>query len=290
MHNVLIPIVPYVFMCICTYLRSLYCALCSLPIVTPPPFPGYRCYMIYTKLHICRLVQCINVSYCASVCNVLCAHRFLLCLCIYASFYVTCSVSCTFCAYVFCAPSQLSPRILFLYTVDMHKLSVCRFSNLRRLGSFSSACIDSVGTCLVGLLFTPLRLHLPSFFLAYHRALPLPLTVSTVLKTDLFTLLFIRWCPHDPRIDACAEVTVEVDHAFVSSPSLSRPCVAETCFTYRRSHRGSCRDTCGVQPRSSFHCQSRPYSEWNFFFSGPFYMYSTLVSYRTRHAYYHASS
>ena len=141
---------------------SLYCALCFLPLVTPPTFPGYR-YMIFTKLHICRLVQFINVSYWASVCNVLCAHRFLLCLSLYASFYITCSVSCTFCAYVFCAPSQLSPRIPFLYTVDMHTLSVCRFSNLRRLGRFSSDCIDSGGTCLEGLLFTPLRLHLPSF-------------------------------------------------------------------------------------------------------------------------------
>ena len=99
-------------------------------------FPKYH-YMIYNKLHICRLVQCINVSYWASVGNVLCAPRFLLCLSLNASFYVTCSVSCTFCAYVICAPSQLSPRIPFLYTVDMHTLSVCLFSNLRRLGRFS---------------------------------------------------------------------------------------------------------------------------------------------------------
>ena len=216
MHNVLIPLVPYVFTCICTYFRSLYCALCSLPIVTPPTFPGYRCYMIYTKLYICRFVQCINVSYCASVCNVLCAHRFLLCLSIYAYFYVTCSVSGTFCAYVFCAPSQLSPRIPFLYTVDMHELSVCRFSTLRRLGRLSSYCIDSVGTCLEGLLFTPLRLlHLPSFFLAYHPSLPLPLTVSTVLKTNLFTHLFIRRFPHEPRTDACAEVRLDADQKIV---------------------------------------------------------------------------
>ena len=81
----------------------------------------------YTKLHICRLVQCITVSYWASVGTVLCAPRFLLCISLYASFFVTCSVSCTFCVYVLCAPSHLSPRIPFLYTVVWHTLSVCRF-------------------------------------------------------------------------------------------------------------------------------------------------------------------
>ena len=153
---------PTVFTCICTYLRSLYCALCSLPRVTPPAFPGCR-YMIFTELHICRLVRCINVSYWASVGTVFCAPRFLLCVSLYASFYVTCSVSCTFCVYVLCAPSHLSPRIPFLYTFVMHTLSVCCFSNLRRFGRVSSDCIDSIGTCLEGLLFTSLRLHLPSF-------------------------------------------------------------------------------------------------------------------------------
>ena len=115
----------------------------------------------YTKLHICRLVQCITVSYWASVGTVLCAPRFLLCISLYASFFVTCSVSCTFCVYVICAPSQLLPRIPFLYT--WHTLSVCRFSTLRRFGRFASDCIDSIGICLEGLLFTSLRLHLPSF-------------------------------------------------------------------------------------------------------------------------------
>ena len=67
------------------------------------------------------------------------------------------------CVYVICAPSHLSPHIPFLYTVVMHTLSICRFSNLRWLGRFSSDCIDSIGTCLEGLLFTSLRLHLPSF-------------------------------------------------------------------------------------------------------------------------------
>ena len=119
--------------------------------------------------------------------------------------------------YLLCVCILCSFTIVSLHTVDVHKLSVCRFSILRRLGRFSSACIDSVGTCLVGLVFTPLRLHLPSFFVG--------------------ALVFlIRRCLHDPHIDACAEVTVEVDHASVSSPSLSRPCVAETCFTPRRSH------------------------------------------------------
>ena len=83
-------------------------------------------------------------------------------------FFVTCSVSCTFCVYVICAPSHLSPRIPFLYTVVMHTvvmhtLSVCRFSTLQQFGCFSSDCIDSIGPCLEGLLFTSLRLHLPSF-------------------------------------------------------------------------------------------------------------------------------
>ena len=82
----------------------------------------------YTTLHICRLVQCITVSYWASVGTVLCAPRFLLCISLYASFFVTCSVSCTFCVYVICAPSHLAPRIPFLYTVVRHTLSVCHSS------------------------------------------------------------------------------------------------------------------------------------------------------------------
>ena len=123
----------------------------------------------YTKLHICRLVQCITVSYWASVGTVLCAPRFLLCISLYAFFFVTCSVSCTFCVYVICAPSRLSPRIPFLYTVVRHTLSVCRFSTLRRFGRFASDCIDSIGTCLEGLLFTSLRLHLPSLAHARFR-------------------------------------------------------------------------------------------------------------------------
>ena len=123
----------------------------------------------YTKLHICRLVQCITVSYWASVGTVLCAPRFFLCISLYASFFVTCSVSCTFCLYVLCAPSHLSPHILFLYTVVRHTLSVCRFSTLRRFRRFASDCIDSIGTCLEGLLSTSLRLHLPSLAHARYR-------------------------------------------------------------------------------------------------------------------------
>ena len=97
----------------------------------------------YTKLHSCRLVQCITVSYWASVgpvplvfyCASVFTHLFF--------FFVTCSVSCTFCVYVLCAPSHLAPRIPFLYTVVRHTLSVCCFSTLRRFGRFASDCIDT---------------------------------------------------------------------------------------------------------------------------------------------------
>ena len=130
---------PTIFTRICTYLRSLYCALCSFLRVTPPALPGYR--YDYTTLHICRLVQCITVSYWASVGPVplvfYCASVFT------HLFFVTCSVSCTFCVSVLCAPSHLAPRIPFLYTVVQHTLSVCRFSTLRRFGRFASDCIDT---------------------------------------------------------------------------------------------------------------------------------------------------
>ena len=159
---------PNVFTCLCTFLSSLCCALCPFPRVTPPAFAWVPLYD-YTKLHICRRVQCITVSYWASVGPVLCAPRFLLCISLYASFFVTCSVSCTFCVYVICAPSHLAPRIPFLYTVVSHTLSVCRFSTLRRFGRFASDCIYTIGTCLEGLLFTSLRLHLPSLAHARFR-------------------------------------------------------------------------------------------------------------------------
>ena len=80
------------------------------------------------------MYYCILLGLCRS-----CAPRFLLCI----SLYVTCSMSCTFCVYVICAPSQLAPRIPFLYTVVKHTLSVCSFSTLRRFGRFASDCIDT---------------------------------------------------------------------------------------------------------------------------------------------------
>ena len=45
--------------------------------------------------------------------------------------------------YVICAPSQLAPRIPFLYAVVRHTLSVCSFSTLRRFGRFASDYIDT---------------------------------------------------------------------------------------------------------------------------------------------------
>ena len=80
------------------------------------------------------MYYCILLGLCRS-----CAPRFLLCI----SLYVTCSMSCTFCVYVICAPSHLAPRIPFLYTVVRHTLSVCSFSTLRRFGRFASDCIDT---------------------------------------------------------------------------------------------------------------------------------------------------
>ena len=66
----------------------------------------------------CAMYYCILLGLCRS-----CAPRFLLCI----SLYVTCSMSCTFCVYVICAPSHLALRIPFLYTVVRHTLSVCSF-------------------------------------------------------------------------------------------------------------------------------------------------------------------
>ena len=63
----------------------------------------------------CAMYYCILLGLCRS-----CAPRFLLCI----SLYVTCSMSCTFCVYVICAPSHLALRIPFLYTVVRHTLSV----------------------------------------------------------------------------------------------------------------------------------------------------------------------
>ena len=84
------------------------------------------------------MYYCILLGLCRS-----CAPRFLLGISLYASFFVTCSVSCTFCVYVLCAPSHLAPRIPFLYTVVRHTLSVCCFSTLRRFSRFASDCIDT---------------------------------------------------------------------------------------------------------------------------------------------------
>ena len=136
MHTVLIPIVPY---CIYVYLYiPSFTVLCPvfLPACHTTGLAWVPLYD-YTTLHFCRLVQCITVSYWASVGPV--PLVFLLCI----SLYVTCSMSCTFCVYVICAPSHLAPRIPFLYSVVRHTLSVCSFSTFRRFGRFASDCIDT---------------------------------------------------------------------------------------------------------------------------------------------------
>ena len=211
----------------------------------------------YTTLHICRLVQCITVSYWASVGTVLCAPRFLLCISLYASFFVTCSVSCTFCVYVLCAPSHLSPHIPFLYTVVRHTLSVCRFSTLRQFGRFASDYIDSIGTCLEGLLFTSLRLHLPSF------SWRTPASANCLDRASVGSFLHVFYkavpsCPAHRRLrrgNYRGHCRGRPRFSFQSA--LSRPCVTGTCFTPRRSPRGRCLADCGVPPRAFFHCQFR---------------------------------
>ena len=178
----------------------------------------------------CAMYYCILLGLCryCSLCP-----SFLLCISLYASFFVTCSVSCTFCVYVLCAPSHLSPRIPFLYTVVRHTLSVCRFSTLRRFGRFASDCIDSIGTCLEGLLFTSLRLHLPSFSWPTSCPAHRPLCRGN----------YRGHCRGRPR--------------FSFQSALSRPCVTGTCFTPRRSPGGRCLADCGVPPRAFFRCQFR---------------------------------
>ena len=90
----------------------------------------------YTTLHFCRLVQCITVSYWASVGPVplvFIVHQSLRHL--FHVLYLLCV--CNLCSFTFGA------RIPFLYTVVRHTLSVCSFSTLRRFGRFASDCIDT---------------------------------------------------------------------------------------------------------------------------------------------------
>ena len=140
----------------CAYRINSYCSLlylrvfvhtfvhCTVPCVPSRVSHHRLCLGTVIWLHyIAHLSSCamyyrILLGLCRS-----CAPRFLLCISLYASFFVTCSVSCTFCVYVICAPSHLAPRIPFLYTVVRHTLSVCRFSTLRRFGRFASDCIDT---------------------------------------------------------------------------------------------------------------------------------------------------
>ena len=107
MHTVLIPIVPY---CIYAYLYiPSFTVLCPvfLPACHTTGFAWVPLYD-YTTLHICRLVQCITVSYWASVGPV--PLVFLLCISLYASFfrhlfrvlYLLCV--CTLCSFTFGAP------------------------------------------------------------------------------------------------------------------------------------------------------------------------------------------
>ena len=135
-HTVLIPIVPY---CIYVYLYiPSFTVLCPVFLPACPhhrPCLGTVIWLHYIALlSSCAMYYCILLGLCRS-----CAPRFLLCI----SLYVTCSMSCTFCVYVICAPSHLAPRIPFLYTVVRHTLSVCSFSTLRRFGRFASDCIDT---------------------------------------------------------------------------------------------------------------------------------------------------
>ena len=137
MHTVLIPIVPY---CIYVYLYiPSFTVLCPvfLPACHTTGFAWVPLYD-YTTLHICRLVQCITVSYWASVgpvplvfyCASVFTHLFRH---LFRVLYLLCV----------CAPSLLAPRIPFLYTVVRHTLPVCSFSTLRRFGRFASDCIDT---------------------------------------------------------------------------------------------------------------------------------------------------
>ena len=136
----------------CAYRINSYCSLlylrvfvhtfvhCTVPCVPSRVSHHRPCLGTVIWLHYiallssCAMYYCILLGLCRS-----CAPRFLLCI----SLYVTCSMSCTFCVYVICAPSQLAPRIPFLYTVVRHTLSVCSFSTLRRFGRFASDCIDT---------------------------------------------------------------------------------------------------------------------------------------------------
>ena len=163
---------------------------------------------------------------------------------------------CTFCAYVIqhhfchvflCVPSQ----IVAPYTLHVSR----RYTQISRLSffyptmfqAFFVPCTDDVGAGLIGLHFTPRGLQLPSFSVVCYRVRPRPLTVSAMLKANLFYTSFYKavtsFCRGQPRL-------------FFQS-ALSRPCLTGTCFTPRRSPRGSCRAACGVQPRAFLRCQSR---------------------------------
>ena len=129
MHNLLFPIVPYVFTCLCTYLRGF--VQCNVPSV----------FMYSVFLTNCHTT---NFSWVPLI-------------------YTNCT------SVVF-LPFRRLERF-------SHRLSRWRRYLLRRLAFHSRR--DS-------------RLHLPSSFLDYHHALPVPLTVSAVLKADLFYTSFYK--------------------------------------------------------------------------------------------------
>ena len=103
------------------------------------------------------------------------------------------------------------------------------FLPFRRLGRFSHRLSRQRRYLLCRLAFHSLRdsiLHLPSFFLAYHQALPVLLTVSALLKSDLFYTSFYK--------------------------------TVTSWLTPRRSRLGNYRGSCRGQPRFFFRSPSRP--------------------------------
>ena len=89
------------------------------------------------------------------------------------------------------------------------------FLPFRRLGGFSHRLSRQRQSLLRGLAFHSPRvsiLHLPSFFLAYHHALHVPLAVLAVLKAGLFAHPFIRRYPRVSHLDARAAVVAELSH------------------------------------------------------------------------------
>ena len=159
-----------------------------------------------------------------------------------------------------CVPSQFVAP----YTLHVSR----RYTQISRLSffyptmfkAFFVTCTDDVGAGLTGLHFTPRGLQLPSFSVVCYRARPRPLTVSAMLKANLFYTSFYKavtscltnsslrrgnsrsGCRGQPRL-------------FFQS-ALSRPCLTGTCFTPRRSPQGSSRAACGVLPRAFLRCPS----------------------------------